>query len=336
MPHRIGHLKERIVTLENVCAAADEYNRNRPKRLRRRFDIEWLNDIATDLANDRFVWDVPREKDIIECGKWRHLKIPSLRSAIAQGAIFRVVNPIIDRRLPEMSYSSRKGRGGHALARKAARFIRTKGRKARYCLYFDLKKYYDHIKIDTAVEILGRIIKDEWVLGEVKAMFSNVGAGLPIGYVGSHQLANLYVADIFRHLRTCERSVGFGSVYMDNFSFLGEHKAPLHRMRRRGAARFAGRGLEMKRDWQVFPVGARGVRIGGLVLVPRGTARLYRRIHHRSMRAMDRLFRRPTERRIAGCASRFGWYMAVKRENIIFNRLKKEKAKCVSEIFTRM
>ena len=99
MPHRIGYLKERIVSLENVCAAADGYNKNRPRRLRRRFTMEWLNDIATDLANDRFVWDAPREKDIYECGKKRHLRIPSLRSAVAQGAIFRVINPIIDKRL---------------------------------------------------------------------------------------------------------------------------------------------------------------------------------------------------------------------------------------------
>ena len=333
MPHRVGYLKERIVSLENVCAAADDYNRARPRWLRKRFTIEWLNDIATDLANDRFVWDEPRRKDIYEGGKLRHLRIPSLRSSVAQGAIFRVLNPIIDKRLPEMSYSSRRGKGGHALARKISRAIRTKQEETRYCLYFDIRKYYDHIDINRAVECLARIVKDKWVVDEVSAMFANVGGnGLPIGYVGAHQLANLYVADIFRKLRAKESSVGFGYVYMDNFTFLGKYKTPLHRLRKFAAQILQKIGLGIKPDWQVFPTRSRGVRAGGIVILPRGTMRLYRRIHHRTMRNFDKAFRNPGKKYLDGLASRFGWYKATKRQHVYFDLTKKEKQKCAHYI----
>lgn len=329
VPHRVGYLKERIVSLENVCAAADEYNRARPRWLRKRFTIEWLNDIATDLANDRFVWDEPRRKDIYEGGKLRHLRIPSLRSSIAQSAIFRVLNPIIDARLPDMSYSSRRGRGGHALARKVSRFVRTKGDDAKFCLYFDIRKYYDHIKIDRAVECLSRVIKDKWVLKEVAAMFANIGSpGLPIGYIGAHQLANLYVADIFRKLRKREKSVRFGSIYMDNFTFLGRFKNPLHRLRKYAAEVLGSIGLEIKKDWQVFPTKDRGVRVGGLIIFRRGTPRLYKRINHRTMRNFDKAFSRPSKKHLDSLSSRYGWYLASNRKHIYFDKAKKEKQKC--------
>lgn len=331
MPHRIGYLKERIVSLENVCLAADEYNKARPRCRRRNFTIEWLNEIATDLANDRFVWDPPREKTIWE-PKERHLRVPSVRSCIAQIAIFRVLTPIIDARLPEMSYSSRKGKGGHALAEKTKRFIRTKGRKARYCLYFDWRKYYDHIDIDGVVQVLGRIVKDDWVLREVRAMFEGIGPGLPIGYVGAHQIANLYAAGIFRKLCAVKGVTG-ASIYMDNHCVFSAHKAPLKRALALALVEGAKAGLEIKPDWQIFPTATRGVRIAGQIIFPQGAPRLYRRIDHKLKRNLDKLLSGRCDEWLAqSLASRFGWLKATGKEHILFNQIKKEKRACIRYI----
>ena len=331
MPHRIGYLKERIVSLENVCLAADEYNKARPRCRRRNFTIEWLNEIATDLANDRFVWDPPREKTIWE-PKERHLRVPSVRSCIAQIAIFRVLTPIIDSRLPEMSFSSRKGKGGHALAEKTKRFLRTKGRKARYALYFDWRKFYDHITVDGIDAVLRRIIKDEWVLQEVRRMFEGIGPGLPIGYVGAHQIANLYAAAIFRKMRAV-KGVTSSNIYMDNNCAFAEYKAPLKRALALAIAESAKVGLEIKDDWQIFPTAARGVRIAGQIIYPHRAPRLYRRIDHKLKRNIDKLLSGRCDERLAqSLASRFGWLKATGKEHILFNKLKREKRKCTKYI----
>ena len=143
-----------------MVGAWEDYNRNRPRCRRRELDDAEIDSIAAELSTWTFDFGKPREKDIWEGGKIRHLKIPSFRSTIAQYAVFRVIGPIIDARLPEMSMSSRKGRGGHLLARKVNRELRTHRDETRYGFYFDVRKFYDHIRLDDAIAALSRIVKD--------------------------------------------------------------------------------------------------------------------------------------------------------------------------------
>ena len=335
MPHRVGHLFEKISTRENVVGAWEDYNRNRPICRRREIDDAEVDSILSELSSWTFDFGKPREKDIWECGKVRHLKIPSFRSSIAQYAIFRVINPIIDARLPEMSMSSRRGRGGHLLAKKVNRRIRTDRKATAFALYFDIRKFYDHIRIDDAISALSRIVKDAKVISLVAQMFAPCGNGLPIGYVGAHMLANLVGAEIFRRLRQF-KGVTYGCVYMDNFHFFARSRAPLHRLQKFAVKVLAEYGMEMKPDWQIFPVWDRGVRIAGIVLKPRGTNALYHRTFRRMMAAINRAFNRPNEKNLNSAMSYLGWLMATGRIRLICDKTKKEKMKCTFTLIRKL
>ena len=327
MPHKVGHLFEKIATRENVVGAWDDYNRNRPICRRREIDDAEVDSILSELSSWTFDFGKPRERDIWECGKIRHLKIPSFRSTIAQYAVFRVINPIIDARLPEMSMSYRKGRGGHLLAKKVNRKIRTDRKDTAFALYFDIRKFYDHIRIDDAISALSRIVKDAKVISLVTQMFTPCGDGLPIGYVGAHMLANLVGAEIFRRLRQF-KGVTYGCVYMDNFHLFARSRAPLHRLHKFAVKVLAEYGMEMKPDWQIFPVEDRGVRIAGIVVKPRGTNRLYDRTFRRMMAAISMAFKRPNDRNLNSVMSYLGWLMATGRMRLICDKIKEEKTKC--------
>ena len=327
MPHKVGHLFEKITTRENVVGAWEDYNRNRPICRRREIDDAEVDSILSELSSWTFDFGKPRERDIWECGKIRHLKIPSFRSTIAQYAVFRVINPIIDARLPEMSMSSRKGRGGHLLAKKVNRKIRTDRKDTAFALYFDIRKFYDHIRIDDAISALSRIVKDAKVVSLVTQMFTPCGGGLPIGYVGAHMLANLVGAEIFRLLRQF-KGVTYGCVYMDNFHFFARSRAPLHRLQKFAVKVLAEYGMEMKPDWQIFPVEDRGVRIAGIVVKPRGTNRLYERTFRRMMAAISMAFKRQNEKNLNSVMSYLGWLMATGRTRLICDKIKEEKTKC--------
>lgn len=327
MPHKVGHLFEKIATRDNVVGAWKDYNRNRPIYRRRDIDDVEVDSILSELSSWTFDFGKPREKDIFECGKMRHLKIPSFRSTIAQYAIFRVINPIIDARLPEMSMSSRRGRGGHLLAKKVNRKIRTDIKDTAFALYFDIRKFYDHIRLDDAISALSRIVKDTKVISLVTQMFAPCGKGLPIGYVGAHMLANLVGAEIFRRFRQF-KGVTYGCVYMDNFHFFASSRAPLHRLQKFAVKALTEYGMEMKPDWQIFPVKDRGVRIAGIVEKSRGTNRLYDRTFRRMMAAISRAFRCPNVKNLNSVMSYLGWLMATRRMRIIYDKIKKEKIQC--------
>lgn len=327
MPHRVGNLFSKIATRENIVGAWEDYNKNRPVRRRREIDESMVDSILAEISTGRFDFGKPREKDIFEGGKIRHLKIPSFRSCIAQYAVFRIINPIIDKRLPEMSMSSRKGRGGHLLAKKIKRLLRTHRDRAKFAFYFDIRKYYDHIRIDDAVNALLRIIKDPVVISLVYQMFEPCGNGLPIGYVGAHQLANLLGAKIFRELRSLKGITG-GCVYMDNYHFFSRSRAPLHRAQKSAAKILAKYGMEMKPDWQIFPTASRGVRISGQIIKAKGMPRLYPRTYKRMHRAFNRAFEIPSEHNLMSAMSYIGWLKAINKTHIVWDKIKKEKQKC--------
>lgn len=327
MPHRVGGLFKQIITRENIVGAWEDYNRNRPVYRRREIDEPEVDSILAELETWHFNFGKPREKDIWEGGKIRHLKIPSFRSTIAQTAIFRVLNPEIDKRLPEMSMSSRKGKGGHLLAKKVKRFVRTHKKDAKFVLYFDIKKFYDHINLDDALAALERVFKEPVILSLVREIFEPCGKGLPIGYIGAHQIANLIGARIFRRLRSM-KGITYGCVYMDNFHFFARSRAPLHRLRKEAVKVLAEFGMTMKKDWQIYPTAKRGVRIAGQSIKASGMTQLYPRINRNMHRAFKRAFNNPTEHNLASAMSYVGWLKSVNRIHILLDLIKEEKQKC--------
>ena len=115
---------------------------------------------------------------------------------------------------------------------------------------------------------------------------------------------------------------------MDNFHFFARSRAPLHRLQKFAVKVLVEYGMEMKPDWQIFPVEDRGVRIAGIVVKPRGTNRLYDRTFRRMMAAISRAFKRPNEKNLNSVMSYLGWLMATGRMRLICDKIKEEKIKC--------
>lgn len=327
MPHRVSGLYKQIITRENVVGAWEDYNSNRPVFRRRAIDDTEVDSIRAELESWCFDFGKPREKEIYEGGKKRLLKIPSFRSTIGQIAIFRVLSPVIDKRLPELSMSSRRGKGGHLLAKKVKRFVRTNKKDARYVFYFDIKKFYDHINLEDALDALERIFKEPILRSLVQQIFQPCGTGLPIGYVGAHQIANLIGAKIFRRLREM-KGITYGCVYMDNFHFFARSRAPLHRLQKEAVKVLAEFGMTMKDDWQIYPTASRGVRIAGQIIKASGMTRLYPRIFRNMCRSFKRAFEFPTEHNLKSAMSYVGWLKSVNKVHILLDIIKRKKQEC--------
>ena len=190
---RIGWLWDEVTDVENVYAAMADYNRNRPRWRRRRPCYLKAAELAKRMEEDfAAVVGTPRRKTIYESGKARELEIPGYESCIAQLALWRVCGRHVERRVHSQSFSSRRGMGGHLAARKCERFVRTnvEGR-AKYHLYFDIRKFYAHIDKRIVMDRLSTVFKDPKVLAAFRAVVCSTPKGLPIGYPFSHALANL-------------------------------------------------------------------------------------------------------------------------------------------------
>lgn len=325
MPHRVGFRKERICTLENVKAAWRKYNRNRPVAYRKEYDESTARRILRKLERaaegDASVFGVPRVKYYAEPGgKVRKLEIPPFQSRILQLAILNVVTPDIDSRLHGRTFSSRENYGGHKCIAKQMRFVRTRPKESKYFLYFDIRKFYEHIRHGDAIGALERVFKDRKLMTMLRGLVCNdILKGLPIGYAGSHIFANLVLCPLYHLLRPM-RGVHGMFVYMDNVIVYGTTKKWLHREVRPAAVSWlAERGMSMKPDWQVAPLTGRFVHSCGARFMRGRAPRLYHGLNHRSRKNIDRANRWLRPHDCAGVLSRKGWYQIIGAERVIYD-----------------
>lgn len=310
---RTGHLWEKVATLDNVLGAMVDYNARRRAGRRRDVDLDLAQEIVSRMETDfRGLVGTPRRETIPECGKMRDLQVPSYVSCVAQIALWRVCGPYVERRIHTQSFSSRKGMGGHLMAKKCERFVHLNIKKdAKYHLYFDIRKFYQHIDHGVAMSRLERIFKDKKVLSAFRAVIDSSDEGLPIGYPFSHAIANLYLVPLYERLVQI-KGVSKMYVYMDNCTIFSRYKKPLHKARALAQEWLKSVGCEMKGDWQVAPTASRPVKVCGF-RIGAGQTLLYRGNWHRTMRDFAAACRGVSEKMLS-MASRRGWLRFINRE----------------------
>ena len=168
------------------------------------------------------------------------------------------------------TYACIKGRGIHKCMEDMHRDLMLDRKGTEYCLKIDIRKYFDSVDHVSMKRIMRYGIADDrmlWLLDSI--IDSNgKGVGLPIGNYTSQYFANLYLA-YFDHWVLEELggvvSSKFGARiyyyrYMDDVVVLCCSKDALHFMLdMMGLYLAAELKLEIKRNWQIFPVDVRGI-----------------------------------------------------------------------------
>ena len=161
------------------------------------------------------------------------------------------------------SFAAMEGRGSHQALKKLRDALYQDPEGTKYCLKMDVRKFFPSINKDIMVRKLERRIKDPdimWLCREI--IYGFPGSGLPIGNYTSQYFANFYLADLDRYMTQtwhCKHYIR----YMDDIIILGSSKAWLHRVKRKVDELLTADGLEMKGNWQIFPVDDRGIDFVG-------------------------------------------------------------------------
>ena len=266
MPKRAGHLWERMVTLENCINAELVMCRNkrnhRKVRLIKENTEEYGAILYEKLSKGEYTFHKPREADINESykGKARHLKIPCLEDQAAMQAWLNIATPYIVRR----NYYYNCGSIPNAGQDRAVKGLKRKlaGRKApRYAVTTDIRKFYETCPHSAVIAGLRRIFKDERFIDFARRIMESMsgdGIGLAIGYPVSHWFANVALMSIDHDMARLFPDV-WHVRYMDDTVFVGNNKRHLRKAFLYYAARVRELGMEIKPNWQLFPIRCRGI-----------------------------------------------------------------------------
>jgi hypothetical protein len=190
-----------------------------------------------------------------DSGKVRDIyKLPYYPDRIVHHAILQVVGEIWYKGLIRDTYSSIKGRGIHDGVERMKKAMQDK-ENTRYCLKLDVKKYYQSIDNEMLKVVVRKKIKDPdllWLLDEI----IDSTEGVPIGNYLSQYFGNIYLSGLDHY---CKSKVKYYFRYCDDIVILHKDKAFLHTFYKEIETWLNGIKLEIKDNWQVFPVDKRGI-----------------------------------------------------------------------------
>lgn len=175
------------------------------------------------------------------------------KDRVAQHAIYRQLNPLIEKQYIKDSYACRVGYGTHAAIDRLQGWMRQTERKPEkyYYLKLDVSKYFYRIDHEILKNILARQIKDKQLLdllakiidcedtrfglpmgadiGDVAFDEMLFGVGLPIGNLTSQMFANLYLNELDQYCKHKLR-IHYYIRYMDDVIILHNNKKELETM----------------------------------------------------------------------------------------------------------
>ncbi|WP_234111491.1 reverse transcriptase/maturase family protein [Chryseobacterium sp. R2A-55] len=264
---RLNNLFEKIISIENLTLAdlkaqkgkretygVIQHNKNSENNILKLHDMLISKTYKTSQYDVFKVFE-PKERDVY--------RLPYFPDRICHHAVMNVLEPIFVAVFTADSYSCIKGRGIHKASFNLRKALKNTD-ETTYCLKLDIKKFYPNIDHDILKALLRKKFKDAdllWLLDEI----IDSAPGLPIGNYLSQYLANFYLT-YFDHWIKEQLRIKYYFRYADDVVILHKDKEYLHEVLKLIKTYFnVNLKLEVKENWQVFPVEKRGINFVGYV-----------------------------------------------------------------------
>lgn len=254
---KISNLYEQIYDFENLYQAY--LNARKNKRFRAdvlKFSAS-LEENLIQIQNELMwhTYEVGRYKEFyVYDPKKRLIMALDFKDRVVQWAIYRQLNPLLDRRFIEDSFGCRIGKGTHRAADRLQYWLRQADRKPsrHYYLKLDIAKYFYRIDHEALIKILRKKIADEQLMQLLEKIINcddvkfgiPIGidadqcekedrlseVGIPIGNLTSQMFANLYLNELDQYAKHTLK-LHYYLRYMDDIIILHSDKNYLHEIK---------------------------------------------------------------------------------------------------------
>lgn len=224
-------------------------------------------------------------------------RLPYVPDRIAHHCIMNVMEEFWTNKIPNTSYSCIKGRGVSGAYRYLKKVLKDE-ENTKYCLKADVKKFFPNVNHRILKQVITRYIKDYEFLNILYEIIDSIdsfvnstnigrkGYNLPIGNYLSQYFANLIIAQVVIKLRKKFPKL-YIIVYMDDIVVLASTKEILHEFRKELIKALREVDLELKPNYQVFPVEIRGISFVGFIFYHK-TIKLRKNIVYRIFRLCNK------------------------------------------------
>jgi hypothetical protein len=310
---RYGNLYQKIYNMENIRLAHQKAKKGKNHysevKMVESNPEKYFKLIHKMLKNRTFCNSKYEIFTKLDGGKEREIfKLPYFPDRIVHHCIMNILEPIWTKILILDTYSSLKGRGIHKGVRRLKKALKDK-ENTKYCLKMDIKKFYPSINHNILKFIIRKKIKDPdllWLLDKI----IDSADGVPIGNYLSQYFGNLYLSE-FDHWAKEIKGCKYYFRYCDDIVVLHSDKKFLGVLKRE-IDKYLKRNLDLilKTDWQIFPVGIRGIDFLGYRFFGKYTLlrkNIAKRFKHKTIQIKRNYCKMSTFQIINGVMSYYGW-----------------------------
>lgn len=254
--HKLHGLYEEVYSYENLYQAYREARKG--KRFRPEV-LNFTNNLEANLIEiqNELIWRTyrigPYREFYVHEPKLRLIMALPFRDRVVQWAIYRVLNPRLDKRYIGDSYACRPGYGVHRAVKRLQYWMRHMRRRHPqvYVLKMDISKYFYRIDHEILMDIFAELIDDDdllWLLGTIYRSEDTLfglpqgvsdyslcnriaGRGMPVGNLTSQMAANLYLNEVDQFIKHNLRVRRYMR-YMDDMVILHHDKQYLWAIKR--------------------------------------------------------------------------------------------------------
>lgn len=262
MPKRAGNLFEKLISDKNLIRAIDEVNKTHHWRTHHRPNTctAWVEETKSERAEElrniivngfeQRPPHVTRRWDA-SARKWRTVSEPAQwPDQYVHHALVQVLQPIFMRGMDPYCCGSIKGRGPHYGRQAIERWMNCDAKGTKYEFCGDIRHFYDSLKPEIVMDRMRELIKDRWVLDLIWRIVKD---GVLIGAYTSQWFANTVLQPMDQMIRQSGCAAHYVR-YMDNLTVFGPNKRKLKRLKKQVNDWLNAHELNLKGDWQVFPV----------------------------------------------------------------------------------
>lgn len=264
---RFGFLYERVCSIKNLIIADKKARKGKKNNSIREFDKARgcnLINLQNILLNEEFNTSKYKTFKIFEPKERIISELPYYPDRIVHHAIVNVLDDIWIKQFNSDVYGNVKGRGIHKVLYKLKEDLNDI-ENTKYCLKFDIKKYYPNIDNSILKTIIRKKIKDNKLLKLLDNIIDS-SEGIPIGNYLSQYFANLYLSGFDNYIKS-KLNIKYYYRYVDDIVILDKDKKYLHDILLLIKEYLANNlNLELKRNYQIFPIDKRSIDFVGYVI----------------------------------------------------------------------
>ena len=267
MPKRLGHILEKAadfnnIELADINARKGKHNPGIIKHDQNR-EVENI-ELSLDLMNGNFHTSAYKNKIIHEPKERLLYILPYFPDRVVHHAIMQVMEEQWVKIMIPTTYACIRGRGIGKLYTDLKKVLRNDSEGTKYCLKMDIHHFYPSINHKKLEKIIRKKLKDPLFLELLDEIIESAN-GVPIGNYLSQFFANLYLT-YFDHWIKETLHVKYYFRYCDDMVILCSSKEELAELRVKIQDYLRNElDLELKKNWQVFPVEDRGIDYCGFV-----------------------------------------------------------------------